>query len=349
MTPGTALRAEPAPPAGHLQHYWQSLHGSASSLMAARLAETAGHLVVYVAADTGAAFHAQAELRFYAPPKVPVLTFPDWETLPYDHFSAHQDITSERLATLYELPNATTGALVVPVSTLLQRLAPPTFVQSQSLVLRVGARFDLALERERLTCAGYRATDTVSERGEFAVRGSLLDIFPMGAANPIRIDLFDDEIDSLRTFDADNQRTISQTEAVRILPARETPLDTARDLPVPRRLASNLRCRCAELPDLPGCQRRLGTAGHRVLPAVVLRNHGHPVRLPAGGHGFRPGVRRPHCGQEPPGRRCQPLRIPPSRCGAPDPAADCAVPYRHRPRCAAGAIRARATRPRSRA
>ena len=227
MTSGTALRTEPAPPAGHLQHYWQGLHGSASSLMAARLAETAGHLVVYVAADTGAAFHAQAELRFYAPPKVPVLTFPDWETLPYDHFSAHQDITSERLATLYELPTAATGALVVPVSTLLQRLAPTTFVQSQSLVLRVGARFDLALERERLTRAGYRATDTVSERGDFAVRGSLLDIFPMGAANPIRIDLFDDEIDSLRTFDADNQRTISQTEAVRILPARETPLDAA--------------------------------------------------------------------------------------------------------------------------
>ena len=227
MTPGTDLRTEPAPPASRLQHYWQGLHGSASSLMAARLAETAGHLVVYVAADTDAAFHAQAEMRFYAPPKVPVMTFPDWETLPYDHFSPHQDIISERLATLYELPTTATGALVVPVSTLLQRLAPPTFVQSQSLVLRVGARFDLSWERERLTRAGYRAADTVSERGEFAVRGSLLDVFPMGAANPIRIDLFDDEIDSLRTFDADNQRTLSQTEGVRILPARETPLDTA--------------------------------------------------------------------------------------------------------------------------
>ena len=297
MTLGTALRSEPAPPAGHLQHYWQGLHGSASSLMAARLAETAGHLVVYVAADTGAAFHAQAELRFYAPPKVPVLTFPDWETLPYDHFSAHQDITSERLATLYELPTAATGALVVPVSTLLQRLAPTTFVQSQSLVLRVGARFDLALERERLTRAGYRATDTVSERGDFAVRGSLLDIFPMGAANPIRIDLFDDEIDSLRTFDADNQRTISQTEAVRILPARETPLDTVGISRFRDAWHRTFDVDVRNCPIYQDVSAGIGTAGHRVLPAVVLRDHGHPVRLPAGGHGFRPGVRRPHCGR----------------------------------------------------
>ena len=215
----------PLAPASHLQHNWQGLHGSASSLAAARLAESAGHLVVYVAADTDAAFHAQTEIRFYAPSSVPVLTFPDWETLPYDHFSAHQDIVSERLATLYELPSTTAGLLVLPVSTLLQRLAPVEFVQSQSLILEVGARFDLEAERQRLTGAGYRATDTVSERGEFAVRGSLVDVFPMGADNPIRIDLFDDEIDTLRIFDADSQRTISPTRSVRILPARETPLD----------------------------------------------------------------------------------------------------------------------------
>ena len=215
----------PLAPAPHLLHNWQGLHGSASSLVAARLAESASHLVVYVAPDTDAAFHAQAEIRFYAPPSVPVLTFPDWETLPYDHFSAHQDIVSERLATLYELPSTTAGLLVLPVSTLLQRLAPVEFVQSQSLILEVGGRFDLDAERQRLARAGYRAADTVSERGEFAVRGSLVDVFPMGADNPIRIDLFDDEIDTLRFFDADTQRTISPTRSVRILPARETPLD----------------------------------------------------------------------------------------------------------------------------
>ena len=223
----SAALSVPTAPAPHIRHNWQGLHGSASSLMAARLAASAGHLVVYVATDTDAAFHAEAEIRFYAGDEVPVRGFPDWETLPYDHFSAHQDIVSERLATLYELPATKTGALVLPVSTLLQRLAPGDFVQSQSLILEVGARFDLGAERERLARAGYRAADTVSERGEFAVRGSLVDIFPMGTANPIRIDLFDDEIDTLRIFDADSQRTITTTQRIRILPARETPLDAA--------------------------------------------------------------------------------------------------------------------------
>ncbi len=221
------MRSFPAPevPAPHLLHNWQGLHGSAGSLAAARLAGSAEHLVVVATADTDAAFHAEAELRFFAADGVRVLTFPDWETLPYDHFSAHQDIVSERLATLHELPSVKSGALVLPVPTLLQRLPPTDFVQSRSLVLRVGGMFDLAAERERLSRAGYRAADTVSERGEYAVRGSLLDIFPMGAANPIRVDLFDDEIDSLRVFDADSQRTIAETREIRILPARETPLD----------------------------------------------------------------------------------------------------------------------------
>ena len=215
----------PEPPAQHLVHNWQGLHGSGGTLMAARLAGATEHLVVYVADDTESAFHAASAIRFYASDSVPVLTFPDWETLPYDHFSAHQDIISERLETLYELPSTRRGALVLPVTTLLQRLAPSSFVRRRSLVVRVGQTFHIGGERERLASAGYRAADTVSERGEFAVRGSLVDIFPMGAANPVRIDLFDDEIDSLRGFDADSQRTIAETDVVRVLPARETPLD----------------------------------------------------------------------------------------------------------------------------
>ena len=225
----------PEPPAPRLVHNWQGLHGSAGSLATARLAQTAERLVVYVAANPETAFHALRELRFFAagpgsealPQSPRVMLFPDWEILPYDHFSAHQDIVSERLATLYELPAATDGVLVVPVATLLQRLAPPSYVQRQSLVLAVGRTFELAAERERLTVAGYRAADIVTERGEFAVRGSLVDIFPMGAANPVRVDLFDDEIETLRFFDADSQRTIRETDAIRILPARETPLDAA--------------------------------------------------------------------------------------------------------------------------
>ncbi|MYK48664.1 MAG: transcription-repair coupling factor [Gammaproteobacteria bacterium] len=223
------MRSSPAPetPAPHLIHNWQGLHGSGGSLMAARLAASTEHLVVYVATDTEAAFHAMSEIRFFASEAVPVLTFPDWETLPYDHFSAHQDIVSERLEALYELPGTKRGVLVVPVTTLLQRLAPPSFVQSQSLVVAVGETFDTATERQRLASAGYRAVDTVTERGEFAVRGSLVDIFPMGGTNPVRIDLFDDEIDSLRLFDADSQRTVSETQRVRVLPAREMPIDAA--------------------------------------------------------------------------------------------------------------------------
>ena len=195
--------------------------------MTARLAANTDHLVVYVATDTEAAFHAVGEIRFYASGGVPVLTFPDWETLPYDHFSAHQDIVSERLETLYELPGTKRGVLVVPVTTVLQRLAPPSYVQSQSLVVAVGDTFDIAAERARLANAGYRAVDTVTERGEFAVRGSLVDVFPMGSGNPVRIDLFDDEIESLRLFDADSQRTVSETRELRILPAREMPIDGA--------------------------------------------------------------------------------------------------------------------------
>ena len=221
------MRSAPAPavPAPHLLHNWQGLFGSAGSLATARLASAARQLVVYVAADTEAAAHVREELRFYAGDEATALTFPDWEILPYDHFSAHQDIVSERLATLHALPEVHRGTLVVPIGTLLQRLPPTDFVRRSSLALAVGERFDLALERSRLAAAGYRAVDVVSERGEFAVRGSLMDVFPMGAARPIRIDLFDDEIDTLRLFDPDTQRTVAETERIRVLPARETPLD----------------------------------------------------------------------------------------------------------------------------
>ncbi len=217
----------PAAPAPHLVHNWQGLFGSAASLATARLAAASGQLVVYVAADNEAAFHVREELRFYANGAVRVLNFPDWEILPYDHFSAHQDIVSERLATLHVLPNAHDGALVVPVTTLLQRLPPTDFVQRNTLVLKTGQSFDIAAQRTRLAAAGYRATDTVSERGEYAVRGALVDVFPMGAANPIRIDLFDDEIDTLRLFDPDTQRTVAEADHIRVLPARETPMDEA--------------------------------------------------------------------------------------------------------------------------
>ncbi len=221
------IRLDVEAPAPRTVRHWQGLHGAAGSLELANLAAASRRLFVCVARDAEGATRMWEEIACFAPDDLEVHALPEWETLPYDHFSPHQDIVSERLATLHELPRLHHGVLVVTVATLVQRLAPVRFVQEQSLVVAVGQTLDLTAERERLARAGYRAVSTVSERGEFAVRGSLLDIFPMGAPHPVRVDLFDDEVDSLRRFDADSQRTIAETDAVRILPALEVPLDAA--------------------------------------------------------------------------------------------------------------------------
>ena len=212
-------------PARHVVHNWQALFGSGASFGAARLAAQPGNLVLYAARDTERAERVRNEIDFYASGKVPVHAFPDWETLPYDSFSPHQDIVSDRLTTLHDLGGVTRGVLVAPVRTLMQRLAPASFVDAHTLTVRTGERFEVDLERARLERAGYRHARTVAERGEYAVRGSLVDIFPMGAGAPLRIDLFDDRIETLRTFDPDTQRTAERVESVRMLPAREVPLD----------------------------------------------------------------------------------------------------------------------------
>ena len=206
---------------------WQSLFGSGPSLAAARLVTQSDHFVLYVARDTEDAERVRREIGFFAAGAFEPLVFPDWETLPYDNFSPHQDIISERLSTLYSLPRTERGVLVAPVQTLMQRLPPTAFIESQSLVLGTGSRFSIETQRARLERAGYRNVGTVAERGEYAVRGSLMDIFPMGSELPLRIDLYDDEIDSLRTFDPDTQRTVERIDALRILPAKEIPLDAA--------------------------------------------------------------------------------------------------------------------------
>lgn len=211
-------------PAASQVNYWQGFGGSAASFELARLLQKEAALFVVVARDTEHAHRLANELSFYAG-GIDVRLFPEWETLPYDNFSPHQDIVSERIETLYELPTMHQGVLVVPIGTLIQRLAPTEYVRSKALLLDVGARFDIDAERERLVHAGYVSVETVNEHGEFAVRGSLVDIFPTGSKAPVRIDLFDDEIESLRTFDAETQRTIETVETVRILPAHEVPLD----------------------------------------------------------------------------------------------------------------------------
>ena len=150
-------------------------------------------------------------IRFFQSSAEPhqILRFPDWETLPYDAFSPHQDITSERLACLQNLRNGQQGLLIVPAPTLVQKIAPTSFLDGACFDLRRGQIFDTESERLRLEAAGYRATDTVTERGQYAVRGAVMDIFPMGAELPVRIDLFDEEIDTLRTFDPDSQLSVS--------------------------------------------------------------------------------------------------------------------------------------------
>ena len=220
----SVLRLPTLPSAAGKQH-WGNLPGAALSLAIAEAASAAGRrLTLLLTPDSQSAERLKEELAFFAP-TLPVLHFPDWETLPYDQFSPHQDIISQRIATLYRLPEIRHGILVVPVNTALHRLAPTRFLLGRSLVLDVGQRLDVEDMRGRLEAAGYRCVETVYEHGEFAVRGALLDLFPMGSDTPYRIDLFDDEIETLRTFDPESQRSVDKVESIRLLPGREFPLD----------------------------------------------------------------------------------------------------------------------------
>ncbi len=178
-------------------------------------------LLLVVTDDTQTGIQLEQELAFYLPPTVPVLSFPDWETLPYDSFSPHQDIISQRFAALHQLRTVTKGVLIVPISTLMHRIAPPSFIANHSLLLKVGQRFSIDGVRSQLEQAGYHHVDSVFDHGEYAVRGAILDLYPMGSRLPYRIELFDDEIDTLRSFDPDTQRSIEQVDEVNLLPAKE--------------------------------------------------------------------------------------------------------------------------------
>ena len=192
--------------------------------MLARVAQAQSGVLIAVTRDSHSAHLLEAELAVFAP-ELPVLPFPDWETLPYDLFGPQPDIVSRRVATLYRLPGVRHGVLVVPVSTLMQRLAPPGFIAGQALVVEQGQRLSLEEEKRRLEAAGYRNVPQVLDPGDFAVRGALLDIYPMGSPEPYRIELFDEDVDSIRTFDPETQRSLHKVDSVRMLPAREFPLD----------------------------------------------------------------------------------------------------------------------------
>jgi transcription-repair coupling factor (superfamily II helicase) len=222
-----SLLSPPLPAPGQQRAFWRApASSSALALAVAQAATRHTGLLVAITRDTFGAHALEAELQVFAR-DLPVLHFPDWETLPYDQFSPHADIVSQRIATLYRLPATQRGLLVVPIATLMQRLAPASFISGSGLVVSTGQRLDLDAERLRLQSAGYRNVPQVLDPGDFAVRGALLDIFPMGSPEPYRIELLDDEVDSIRTFDPETQRSQHKVRDVRLLPAREFPLDEA--------------------------------------------------------------------------------------------------------------------------
>jgi transcription-repair coupling factor (superfamily II helicase) len=206
---------------GHSRVLWRGLAGAGTALHLARAAAHSTHPLLLVTRDAAAAARLEDELRFFAGGDLPILTFPDYETLPYDQFSPHPDIISQRLRVLSRLPSLRAGIIITDLSTSLQRLPPRSFVDDHALSLAVGEALDLEAFRLRLTAAGYASVPQVGAPGEFAIRGSLFDVFPMGSEAPLRIDLFDRQIDSIRSFDPDTQRSSDRLERLDLLPARE--------------------------------------------------------------------------------------------------------------------------------
>ncbi|MFN3297115.1 transcription-repair coupling factor [Caldimonas sp.] len=201
--------------------------GSADALLLARFAREqtqAGRLTAVITAEPADAQRLHDEIAFFDP-ALRCAVFPDWETLPYDTFSPHQDLISERLATLWRVLRKDVDVVLLPASTALVRLAPPSFLAAYTFHFKQKEKLDEASLKAQLTLAGYTHVSQVVSPGEYAVRGGLIDLFPMGSPVPYRVDLFGDEVDSIRTFDPDSQRSLYPVPEVRLLPGREFPMD----------------------------------------------------------------------------------------------------------------------------
>ena len=209
---------------GSIVRYAQ-FDGSGDAMFLAQLAQQAKPIAI-VTANALAAQRLQEEIPFFAP-ELRTHLLPDWETLPYDVFSPHHDLVSERLATLYQVMNGACDVLIAPLTTALYRMLPRTFLAAHTFFLKQGEKLDLAKLRSQLTLAGYTHVTQVFSPGEYSVRGGLIDLYPMGSPLPYRIDLLDNEVDTIRTFDVDTQRSIYPVKEIRLLPAREFPLDEA--------------------------------------------------------------------------------------------------------------------------
>ena len=214
----------------HSRPRYTQLTGSSDALAlaqyAAKNSPLARSLLVIIAANALEAQRLVEEIPFFAP-ELRVHLLPDWETLPYDHFSPHQDLISERLATLHHVRSGSCDVLVVPVTTALYPLPPVEYLAAFTFFLKRGEKLDLARLREQMTLAGYSHVQQVLSPGEYCVRGGIIDLFAMGSVLPYRIDLFDDEIETIATFDVDTQRSLYPVPEIRLLPAREFPLDEA--------------------------------------------------------------------------------------------------------------------------
>ncbi len=222
LLPGLAALSMPKP-GGRFD--LPPLAGSGDALALAQIAGQCRMLTV-VTANPLDAQRLQEEIAWVAP-RLRLHQLPDWETLPYDSFSPHQDLVSERLSTLYAISRGEADVVLVPASTALYRMTPPAYLAAYTFFLQQGEKLDVEQLRAQMALAGYAHVTQVVSPGEFSVRGGLIDLYPMGATLPYRIDLFDDEIESIRTFDPDTQRTVFPTKNIRLLPAREFPLDEA--------------------------------------------------------------------------------------------------------------------------
>jgi transcription-repair coupling factor (superfamily II helicase) len=215
----------PERPGNSGEVHWHALHAGARALALAEAAAADSRPWVVVCPDTRSLERLAGQLRFHGGDALEILTLPDWEILPYDQFSPHADIVSERLRTLARLGGLRRGILLLGVEALLGRLPPTSYVNARSFDLQRGAPLAIEPLRQRLVESGYAAVSQVRGPGEFALRGSLFDVWPMGVDQPVRVDLLDEQVDSLRRFDAESQRSLEPLESLRLLPARELPLD----------------------------------------------------------------------------------------------------------------------------
>jgi transcription-repair coupling factor (superfamily II helicase) len=208
-----------------LKSYWGSLFGSSEALALIEFAESKNQVVLYIAKDISHYDEVKKALKFFNT-SLNILDFSSWEVLAFDHFSPHPDIVSSRLETLSKLPSLKSGIVITTLETLSQRLCPKNYIEIYSLHLKTNQNLEIESFSENLIKIGYRRVTTVMEQGEFCIKGALIDLYPMGTNNPYRIDLFDNEIDSIRSFDTSSQRSIEIVKEIKLLPAREFATDS---------------------------------------------------------------------------------------------------------------------------